>query len=521
MRRLLSVTGLMLLTLFPPSGIQPAGAQEAPYEVRTKDGTDEALFQVRALEALCQIRPGASEGEARLRNWVTLVRPHLARFRQQAEGQKLDPELLGLLDDIDKRLTDHEAYLSNVAKIHSEFWSRQRNDEDAARRTAEDFSNRVMKQSEAEGDSFAKQLGKGLGSRIGSELGYSATRGVIREREKQDALKNEADRIESLWSDFLTRASGRALRLTQGLGWQPGEAGFDGFSSDKMGDLVKRRPRDPFLRARNAQIRVKDEKPSNVLNDAHACLDAARMIPTGSAYDPFRRDFVQAATELALLAAGMEINFSYSSGPAKAGEEATRFCRTYLSLDPQDASGVGNMMLARALAMCGRYDDAIAAANKADAIPNIHNDPYFALRYSKLMSLTGNAPLALDWFRWAISKGFDNVAVARTDPDLKRLREEKDDEFNQLTKVEWTWEIGWGYQVGSDTITLTNKSGFSIHDVKLTPTVSSSGYADWQTALTCDRIGPGETHTWNLGASAITSRGWDAKGRAGLSCREN
>jgi hypothetical protein len=520
-RRLFLASGFLLLTLSQSLGIPSALAQEVAYDVNPREGTDETLFQVRALETLCQGRPGASAGEAALRNWVALVRPHLARFQEQARVGKLDPELLGLLDDLGKGLNDHETYFSNLARIRSDFWSRERNDGEAARRTAEQLSDHVMKQSEADGDSFGKQLGKGLGSRIGSEVGFNLVRGGMRERDKQGALNSEADRIESLWSDVLGRAAGRTLHLTQNLGWRRGEAGFDRFTSDTMGELIERRPRDPFLRVWNAQIRVNGEGPAEVLNDARTCVDAARMVPAGRPYELFRRDFVRAAADLALLAAGMEINYSYSAAPAKGGREAVRFCRTYLSLDPEDAYGVGNMMLARALAMCGRFDDAVTAANKADANPEFHNDPYFAYRYAKLMTLTGNVPLALDWLRWSISKGFDDVAAARTDPDLKRLREEKSDEFARLTRIAWAWDIGWGYQVASDTVTLTNNSRFSLHDVELTPTVHSDGYADWQTTLRCDRIGPGEPHTWTLGVSAITSRGWDAKGRATLSCREN
>jgi hypothetical protein len=143
------------------------------------------------------------------------------------------------------------------------------------------------------------------------------------------------------------------------------------------------------------------------------------------------------------------------------------------------------MWLARGLALAGRYREAVNEANKAK---RYHSDPGFAYRYARLMSLTGETRRSLDWFRYSLRQGMENVAFARKDPDLEKMRADRKDDFAKLTEVKASWVIDWGI-INPDEIVLTNTSGFALTDVSFEVRVRSSGYADWaETLLKCDYI---------------------------------
>lgn len=259
-----------------------------------------------------------------------------------------------------------------------------------------------------------------------------------------------------------------------------------------MGDFLKRRPRDPFLRVANAEIRVDDETPAAVMADARVCVDAARLVPQGRAYDCYRAEFLAAAAELSLLACSRQLHhFEYSSGPAESAEDAVRICMTLLACDPTDATGTGNMLLARALAFGGRYEEAIGAANKA--VDGWKGNPYFCYRYARLMSLTNKVDLAFDWLAYSYRQGFSDVAVARDDADLSVIRTAAPDRFRELTTVKSSFHIEFG--VFNDDVIIRNDSPFELTNVRV-DLVVKKGNRTWKPDLRVASVKPGASHTF-------------------------
>ena len=94
--------------------------------------------------------------------------------------------------------------------------------------------------------------------------------------------------MNNAWETTKANAEAIVSKLTRTHGWRPGEAGFDGFRSKEMSELLAQAPRDPFLRVANASIRGRNETPENILTDARACLAAARLVPANILYDLYR-----------------------------------------------------------------------------------------------------------------------------------------------------------------------------------------------------------------------------------------
>jgi hypothetical protein len=316
------------------------------------------------------------------------------------------------------------------------------------------------------------------------DLFQQAERDAARKR----AIEYAQAKYQQAFDGTRSRAAAASVRIAGRRNWSRGEVGFEQVS---FREQYQRRPRDPFVRVKNAMIREANEKPADVMRDARECVEAARLVPEGMVYDSYRATFLACAADLAATAASRDwfadSRYSYGSPLAK---EAVRICRTRLAYDG-DLSDWGKYELARALNFAGFHGEALATASKAQ---KLYRNPGFAYDYACLMSLDGQTKLALEWLEFSFKLGGSNVAWAKQDPELAKVRTQQAEGFTRLTQVKWGWTIKYG--VFNDDIVLENNSPFPLTNVTLTPTIKKNGRTYART-LTVAWLGAGRSYTWH------------------------
>lgn len=215
------------------------------------------------------------------------------------------------------------------------------------------------------------------------------------------------------------------------------------------------------------------------------------MVPEGRVYEGFRAEFVAAAADLSVTAAVSQLPKStYSSGPSESAPEAIRICNTLLALDPIDAFGTGNALLARALAASHRYDEAIIAASTATKKEKWQNDAWFSYRFARLLSLTNQLDQVGDWIKVAYELGINNIAMVREDADLANYRKGRAEQYKQLTTVKFNWDIKYGWFF--DDLILKNDSLFELTNILVY--VSKLDNSDVDVRFKLASLKPGEEH---------------------------
>jgi tetratricopeptide (TPR) repeat protein len=222
------------------------------------------------------------------------------------------------------------------------------------------------------------------------------------------------------------------------------------------------------------------------------------MVPAGEAYDPYRIDFLTSAAIRASDAAAeaLPTRYSYSSGQSPNAAEAIRICNTLLALDPEDAGGYARTQLARALSCAGRHDEAARAAGAAIQAQARAgwSDPYACYRYAKMLSLSNNTEAAAAWLQAAFQRGADSVVLARNDADFAALRDQRPDQFRDITAVKIDWKVKYG--IVQDDVIITNRSAFALTHVRFQVIFRKNG-SDLHTdpdVLEFDRLEPGQSH---------------------------
>jgi tetratricopeptide (TPR) repeat protein len=237
-------------------------------------------------------------------------------------------------------------------------------------------------------------------------------------------------------------------------------------------------------------VRVEKETAEDVLRDAQSCWEAAELVPAAPAYDWLRNDYLDNAAELACLAAATQAGAAgYSARPALA-REALAFSRTVLDLDPKDAGGRGHAALARGLAMSGRYDDAVTAANGAlERAPEAwRNDPSFCFRYASMLSLDNQLDNVGGWISRAYQDGFTRADSIRSSGDFENFRRARPDEYERLTKAKITYRVDFG--IFNDDVIITNISPFTLNKLQAQVTIRK-GAQTWTPKIECDSVAAG------------------------------
>lgn len=468
-----------------------AQPNDATFEIKPEVNVDENLFLLRVLETTYAQWPHNAAEPEKIQNWLTQTNAQLIRLRTTIKTSNLDSDIGNLYDDCLRFLSTYETYLTNLELIAQHHENQAQGDSVKTLGSALSVGSSVTNRFIGSGVPANYSLGLGIIAGIGSALWEGYQHEENRNGARQSALDAERRRVDTAWADTIARAQALAGTLTQRYGWRWGEAGFDNDPKRKIIDNLKRRPRDPFIRATYALLREKNETPDAKLADAYNLLVAARLVPAGYVYDVFRTEFIAAAADLSVTAAVGQLNRdAYSSGPTKSSAEAVRFCKTLLALDTKDSYGTGNVLLARALGASNRYGEAIAAANAAmEKEKKWRNDPFFNYRYAKLLSLTNQLDLVGDWLHQAYRTGFNNITFVREDADLTNFRKGQAKRYYELTTVKFRWWID--YHSFLDDVVLENNSPFELTNIFLNVFVRNGGQV-WTEKFKIESLKPGE-----------------------------
>jgi len=457
--------------------LQAEQGGDTAYDIRPLAGVDEELFFLNALEEIYGDWPSDNQ---QVGQWIANTRPLVSRLRALISKHRLDRDLAQVYDECLNLLDAVSRYLTNLGVIE------QRTQDQSGDAALEVILKAVMKGGEeklnGQSDEDARNAGlwEGLSTLI--EKGYAIS------RERQAAIDAQKQKLGKQITDTMDSVQTVAQRLTRERGWQLGESGFDGSSNARLADKVNHRPRDPFVLCDYATAELKNENSAQgAMRRSNWCLRAAQLVPAGNDYDDYRALFVGEAADLALLATNFESSSNYTGGPTASTPQALRLTRTYLSFDPADSSGFGHAELARALAFSGRYGEALAAARVA-AKPYEH-DPGFALRYAKLMSLTGSLSQAGEWLAYAYSLGYSEVNYVRSSPDFANFRRGQAERFSELTTPRLRQpEFIWGLIM--DDVVLHNDSPFALTNV-VSKVWVRKGQQTWNLDLKCKSIPAG------------------------------
>jgi hypothetical protein len=466
-----------------------AADPDAPLDLKPTGTVDERVFILNAADHLLNTWSPGTTDRAAVRAWLDGRAALLARMTARAKAADLDKELVALLDEMRKLTDRHETFLANAGLIDQRAANWQAADNFAtgynAGKTAADVYERARASGADRGDAAAASV---IIAGIGALL-EANEREDKRNAARDAAVRAEQRELQTAFETALARGREAARVLGTRYEWTEGRAGLDGFKAEKMDEYIRRRPQDPFLRLRNANIRVPNETGADLLTDARACVAAARLIPSDQAYDVFRAWCLESASELAAAGAGREwFADPAHKYPTASAAEAVRIARTRMRYpDPTDA---GKYELARALNFAGRPADALRTASDAK---KQFGKPGFAYDYACLLSLNGDTKLSLEWLTHAFKLGHTDVIWTRRDPDLAALRRDKGTEFDKLTTATATWKIEFG--LFNDDIVVTNTSAFPLTDVRLTPKIVRNGQTYTKT-LRVAYLAPGRSYTW-------------------------
>jgi hypothetical protein len=515
---------------------QPTPSLDAPLELVTSPSVDERLFLLRALETMYEQWPTGVDNPQQLQAALGELRYEANRHQQYIKDQKLDDQIAALYGDLVGLVDAYSGALATAGRIEREGVARTEKErtEGVFRSSFSGgmLAGDALNNGASGGEALAAWAGVTLVGSMFDELGKAPAR----DEDKRQALEANTRDYQAKFAAAFARMQSAAITLTQRYGWTRGEAGFDvspeqatqilglAEKGDVSGllravDIARaKRPRDPFVLASGAYLRAlslgKAASPEALAGGMDDSMTAAGLVPEGAFYDTYRSDLIGLAGLLANGASQAELGTrGWDAAPASRGAQAVRVWRTYLALEPRDATGHAREQLALALAAAGRQAEAVATATEVARLRG--NDPGFAYNCACLLSVTGATKNALGWLEHAVKQcGFGDIAWAKADPDLARVRSEQASGFRELTAVRFEWSIDWG-TLSHDDIVLVNKSPFPLTNVTLDATVSSTGANPWTRQLSAKRIEPGATQRWS---TWITARGRDAKGTATLGC---
>jgi hypothetical protein len=327
-------------------------------------------------------------------------------------------------------------------------------------------------------------------------------------------LALRSNSINSEFNSAFQNAKVLANELKNDSKYQWGaEVGFDdslttGISISEQNRL---RPRDPFVLLLLAKNNLQVSRTNNPISmqdlklNSLQVYDAANdLVPAHNVYKPFKAELVFNAAELAMEASVKQLKGNYSNAPISYAKDTVDLYNSYLQLAPNgDGTKYEYAQLARALAMDGKYGEAIGAANVA--MDNWENDKGFCYRYARLTSLTNQLENTKYWIKRAYGLGFNDVQFVRDDPDLKNFRKNKPDDFNILTTAKTKTTIDFG--VANDDIILKNNSPFPLTNVHLTGKIKQyDTRKEWPITLNINSIKPYDKHKWANVVSVTGSR---------------
>ncbi|MEI7776474.1 MAG: hypothetical protein WCK17_17060 [Verrucomicrobiota bacterium] len=485
---------------------RPRTPAEAPaIAVKTTSNVDERLFLLRLLEELYFEWPSDASNPQQLQKVLGELRHRANRHYEDLTNRKLDDKLASLFADFLSAVDSYTSFLVSIGKIQADAVAR------AEKESAESGFNAGFAGGSiaAENDDLLAGVGVAVISYLWDDYNKSKARDAARERAVNAAYQELRNKV----STYTARAQNAALAFAQKYSWQRAEAGFDEppDQAERMTSLVKandlagilqimdaarrRRPRDPFALSRRAYTYSLDARltPKDMVSASNQCLDAASLVPSGRIYDEYRGWFLYSAGDIANRAATKEIgNSAWSTACNPTAAYATRLWDECLKFTPNDPTGEFGERRAWALMQSGHLEKALEQARSVEALRG--KTIRFALNYSMLLSASGDTEMSYKWFEYTVrGLGYNNIALAKTDPDLAAMRKAKRTAFDDLTAFRVAYWIDWG--VLNDDVSVRNDSAFPITNVVYRAHITSNGRT-WTPELKVDRIDPGKTHTW-------------------------
>ena len=264
-------------------------------------------------------------------------------------------------------------------------------------------------------------------------------------------------------------------------------------------DLVKAKPRDPFVKSTEIYLEVKTATASataeNYLKWASRYVETAALIPRPSIYDTYRCQLLTRAQDLALIAAKMQLEGKgFRAAPVEGGEWAVIYAKTQLKIDPTDTQGIGRWSLGFGLAHAGHLPESKLMLLEIQNLFPANSE--FDYTLARLDSCLDDASGAFDHLKSAFKKGYTNVQGARKDADLERLHARMPKETEDLLALKYHWDVNYGLLW--DDIILTNDSAFTITNVALSAEVANSHRTcrPSPNPLKINSLAPGESHKW-------------------------
>lgn len=311
-------------------------------------------------------------------------------------------------------------------------------------------------------------------------------KGIERDAAEQDASTACYQKLQESIEAFTDSAQSSARSLEDKYHWKSGEAGFEEptdqqqataqlKNSSNYAGLVnvyinelRRKPRDPFTiyNLGYYQSLLPGNSAKDLLDDAHQYLLAVSLVPSGSQYDEYRSQGLLGAAYCTDRASASEVGShpGFTATNPAAGFEVRLLdaCLKYTA----DIDGTIQGERAWALAKSGEPAEALKQANSEATLQS--NNSNFAYNFSCLLSDVGNTKLAFDWFSHAVKDlGWNKMALARTDPDLKAMRDAYKDEFETLITPQFAYSVNWGNIFIGDSIILQNNSPFLLTNVRI------------------------------------------------------
>ena len=476
-------------------GYDPAQSPDTPYDIQPFTDVDQDLFLVHGLRLIYTNWPEAKDAK-QMAGEVAGLRSLASLFRGAAYANRVDGDLQKAYDDCLNLIAAYENYLARIGAIDRQT---DQNVQGAAAGSILDGVGEVVK-NKVFGDKSDQDAVNGATFDVLMDM---LKRSISISQERQAAMQSARQQFQAQSNATLAAANATVQRLTRDRGWHPGEADL-GSAGGTLSEQVNRRPRDPFALYALAIAADDHETAAGAIDKARYCVRGARLIPPGDVYNSFRTAFISQALVLMLDASNLQRSFY--SGPATFSDgEALRLARTYLALNPGDASGYGRMQLARALAFNGRFNDALSTAFSVSR--QFGNDPSFLYRYAKLLSLTGSVDQSAETLLAAYRVGWTNVADVRASPDFAALRRSRVAQFQQLTAVKVSPRIqfhpGW-----VDDLIVRNDSPFELTNVRVQAVIVNQGQT-YRPEARAKSIKPGESYTAS-GATAIFGNRYDS-----------
>jgi hypothetical protein len=467
-----------------------------------------------------------------------LSESHILPLIQRISSSALNPDLAGVYEDIHELTEYRTAADSSIAAIRDAYTKLQKSRQDgrdqreAAERLREiraqnkkidEKANELAKKVYDESETTLGGIFKGLVVEVAGEavktpesdaykkkefgFGYQALDGDLSARQDLE-ISGIVGRRDLAVSKLNRKIITRLSKIAKAESLDDSDVNIAGIALDGSEGAAKKLSSNPFALARLASSQNGVTQPEDYRTLSLVYLRCAQLCPDGSAYHDHRQQYLTSSAALMTDAAAIISGGSYAHGKSPTALEASSLWKAAFMLDDGKLGPSASFSHGRALALSGRFGD---ASNVMGSVTKAHTgDAGFALKYAKVLSLSGQPTYSIAWVKYCLSLDSTQLNHIRSSEDFSGVRTGLPSEFKEATSVKFSWSKELGYL--SDEISLTNNSLFAITDVKFSVALLDSNLNSWEKDLFVESIAPGATKTWNLGFRGISARGVQLQG---------